>query len=241
MNHRRSIGLFSLLSCTAALLASGCAAQRAYFRPTDNLVEVPGRGYLAVASYDLEDESGQRVGTLRVNSQGVFEAELDSSDGKQRVLQVEVSLTNTGTAPLLLPKDEQTIVNLDGIPRLLPYRIFVDGNPALELQVPPDEARNVDLFYKVGSNVDLSRLEDFLFHWRVRAGAKEQVEFTHFIRMPETSYYYPRYCYAGYWNGYFFPGYYTIPPWGLGILFAPPLVPYYEDATGVGGAGAPPE
>ena len=233
---RRSV--VRLATLCALALSTGCAGQRVYFRPIDNLVRVPGRGYLAIATYDLAGPDGAKVGTLRVDSQGIYEAELEAGNGRLRVLQIELTVTNTGRTPILLPRDQQRVVNLDGNPRLFPYRIFVDGAPTLEVAVPPGAAAQIDLLYRVPGETDLAGLEDFLFRWFTVIGSSERVEFTHFIRMPQTSYYYPAYAYAGYWNGYFFPGHFTIPDWGLGILFAPPVFPYYEeDLRGLGGSG----
>lgn len=236
---RWACGLVSM----AMVLAAGCASgQRVYFEPDTNVARPPEPGHLAVARIALNDAEGGRIGSVRIASQGVYETQLTPDSGRVPVLQVQMRVVNTSAEPFTFDPSKQLLQGIDGVGQRAPARTFSEGRLAQVTTIGPGASRRFDLIYDL-SGTKPKQVQQFTLNWQVDTPSGPHGRAERFSRVAPGSYYYPQRAYAGYWQGYYYPGYDTMPGWGPGLFVGPEQGDegFYGPEEGFGPEGVAPE
>lgn len=165
----------------ALLLASGACAERARFRPTENVSAVSPSGQPA-ASYELRaDQTSDPRITVNVWSEGARRQD------DRTFLELAVEIRNTGEAAVEL--DRETVAleafNTQGTP-LPAARLAGVTAERGSYVVPPRTASTLKLRFELTVPVSPSHVGALRFRWGVvREDGERYVQFTEFRRQPE--------------------------------------------------------
>jgi hypothetical protein len=170
-----------LLLCLAIGASSaGCAADRFYYQPAEQANAISG-GHPA-AQYSIPP--GRLGGDVRVTSFGVTKLEPTGSDDRVRVLHVRLDLANENGQQAWELDTRHVQVQFEGS-RHSSAPAFANARDAgLPLvEIPPGEARTVDLYYALPADIKGERqLPRFEVVWRVRTDEGLVAERTPFER-----------------------------------------------------------
>ena len=195
----------SWIWCALVLLSlAGCAAPQA-FMPVAPVTKPGPDGVNVAAQYEVES-SGQRLGEMQVWSQGAYRAEVQGK--AQTLVQIGLSLHNTGSAPLEL---DPTQLLLDDVAlgrgtlfRLAPIRVEGNG-PIL-----PAQSRTVRAYFRLPDGVWPDDVIEYRVAWQVRVQGQESAgTYGNRTAFRNTSYRWPYAYYAEYPWGYYPWGYYS--------------------------------
>jgi hypothetical protein len=168
--------LASLLAVGLVTLATGCASERALFRPREKVQAESPDGYPA-ALYVL-DRDGRNVGELRIWSAGAWRAE---THDERTVIHVGLEVENRSGGPLTVDLDATELRDVQGeSPVATLQRLDARGEPV----VPDRGIGRIDLLFGLPDKDPGPRtVQGFHARWLLRgADQRDYEELTPFGR-----------------------------------------------------------
>lgn len=169
-----------LVSCTLA-----CGADRAAFRPSDNVTATGQQGQPAAAYQIKAAADANAHAEVRVWSRGAREGE------QATTIALSVEVRNLGSQPVTLDQNslELTAIANNGVAMVPPRLVaLTEDTPGMGLTVAPASAATYELTFAMPQGVDPDHVGNLRLRWALlHDGGERYMQFTDFRRYVEPS------------------------------------------------------
>ena len=207
----------TVLLVVGALALAGCAGERIYFRPTEDVSDPSLKG-LVEAQYVVTGPKGETA-TIEVASQGRYANEVEGMEVD--TIHVVFDVDNDTELPFVLLLGHVEAIDDDGN-RLTRVSAYRQGEMLRELAVLPDKSLKAQVFFDLPRGAAFAAMGSFRLRWAYRYDGKVTRVETKFLKIERTETYWPgygsyghRYRRYGYDRGYYYPGYWDLGPRGF--------------------------